>query len=448
MRPAGFEPATPGLGNRCSVLLSYERKGLIFRLIISVNCVLIKKKDSSFVVFTTENGLSVTGKEDSMPANITHMLIAHKALQTLKIKGINEFGEFADILNDTSADKNLRAYMNLGSVGPDLYYYSKISGSVKDMLTEGFVQAKGVTPWSYHLHSYKPNEFPLKLVEVIFRDVIRNNNKVELDTDDFRKLAYVAGHLTHIAADQIIHPVVNSVSGPYYRSGENRKKHRECEVFQDYFLYTEVYRQEEKTGSKYDFFKQHFNLWVDCIPKFTTRNTEDWFRYFLQRGFVETYSSCPSEDEIENSVDNLLLVLKVCQQIGPYKKADQEYQKYKEKSQMYQDYIRNTDYIKFYRAAVELSVVYLIALYEIYFTLLEGNDFTDKHKKRFLKIVSDADLSCPLKHDILDKAKKALKSKTGPEAVIKMQTPLLKGTKFISWDEINKMQEYKDIVRA
>jgi len=42
--------------------------------------------------------------------------------------------------------------------------------------------------------------------------------------------------------------VVNSIAGPYYREGQNRRKHRECEVFQDYFLYEEVYRLEEKSG--------------------------------------------------------------------------------------------------------------------------------------------------------------------------------------------------------
>jgi hypothetical protein len=84
------------------------------------------------------------------------------------------------------------------------------------MLKEGFVQAKGVTPWSYHLHSHRPNAFPLKLVEIIFSDVIREKGKVKLYEDDIRKLAYIAGHLTHIAADQIIHPIVNSVAGPYY----------------------------------------------------------------------------------------------------------------------------------------------------------------------------------------------------------------------------------------
>jgi len=377
------------------------------------------------------------------------MLIAHKAFKTLKTKGINEFEEFANLLDDTSKSKNYKAYVNLGSVGPDLYYYSKMSSSVKDMIKEGFVQAKGVTPWSYHLHSHRPNEFPLKLVEVIFRDVIRKKGEVKLDVDDYRKLAYVAGHLTHIAADQIIHPIVNSVAGPYYRRGDNRKKHRECEVFQDYFLYTEIYRLEEKTGTKYDFFEQDFRRWADCVRGMTFKNAEDWFRYFLQRGFVETYSACPSEDDIENSVDNLLLVLKVCQQVGPYKKADKEYSKDKEKSKMYQDYIKKVDYIKFYRLAVELAVVYLIALYEVYFELKQGKDFTDKHKRRFLRIVSDADLSCPLKQNIFEKSSSALRNKSSMGATFKAHTTgLLTKTKFVTPNRIFKTVSDKDILRA
>ena len=384
-----------------------------------------------------------------MPANITHMLIAHKALQTLKAKGIDEYKQFAETLDDASRSKNYKAYVNLGSLGPDLYYYNRLSSSIKDMLKEGFVQAKGVTPWSYHLHSHRPNEFPLKLVEIIFSDVIKENGQVNLYDDDIRKLAYIAGHLTHIAADQIIHPVVNSVAGPYYREGRNRKKHRECEVFQDYFLYEEVYRLEEKTGEKYNFFKQDFRSWTDCVRGITTRNTEEWFRYFLQRGFVETYSSCPSEQGIENSVDNLLLTLRACRQMGPYKKADKEYRKDKENSKMYREYIKDIGYIKYYRLAVELAVVYLIALYEVYFTLKQDKDFTDKHKKRFLSIVSDADLSCPLKKKILEKACAALRNKRNMTALIKTHASgLLTKTKFITPTRIFKTESDRDLLKA
>jgi len=384
-----------------------------------------------------------------MPANITHMLIAHKALQTLKAKGIDEYTQFAEKLDDASKSKNYKAYVNLGSLGPDLYYYNRLSSSIKDMLKEGFVQAKGVTPWSYHLHSHRPNEFPLKLVEIIFSDVIRENGQVNLYDDDMRKLAYIAGHLTHIAADQIIHPVVNSVAGPYYREGQNRKKHRECEVFQDYFLYEEVYRLEEKTGAKYNFFKQDFRSWTDCVRGITTRNTEEWFRYFLQRGFVETYSSCPSEEEIENSVDNLLLTLRACQQLGPYKKADKEYRKDKENSKMYLEYIKDVDYIKYYRLAVELAVIYLIALYEVYYVLKQGKDFTDRHEKRFLTIVSDADLSCPLKQKIFEKACAALKNKSNMAATIKTHASgLLTKTKFVTSTRIFKTESDRDLLKA
>jgi hypothetical protein len=377
------------------------------------------------------------------------MLIAHKALQKLKTKGIDEFTEFAEELDKDSRKENYKSYVNLGSLGPDLYYYTKLSSSVIDMLKEGFVRAKGVTPWSYHLHSHRPNEFPLKLVEIIFSDAIRTNGKVNLYEDDKRKLAYIAGHLTHIAADQIIHPLVNRIAGPYYREGKNRKKHRTCEVFQDYFLYEEIYRLEQKSGSKYNFLKQDFHKWTDCIKGATTRNSEEWFRYFLQRGFVETYSSCPTEYEIENSVDNLLLTLRACQKLGPYKKADKEYQKNKDSSKMCKEYIKDVSYIQYYRLAVELAVIYLIALYEVYFVLKEGNDFTDLHKKRFLSIVSDADLSCPLKRKIFEKARTALRSKSSMEIDVRKHAPgLLTKTKFLTTNRIFKTGTDRDIVKA
>lgn len=57
---------------------------------------------------------------------------------------------------------------------------------------------------------------------------------------------------------------------------------------------------------------------------------------------------------------------------------------------------------------MKLSAIYIIALYEVYAVLKQGKDFTDQHKRRFGNIVSDADLSCPLKQNIFEKAYKAL----------------------------------------
>jgi hypothetical protein len=195
----------------------------------------------------------------------------------------------------------------------------------------------------------------------------------------------------------------------------NRKKHRQCEVFQDYFLYEEVYRgkREEAEGKgkfRYSFFDQDFRTWVDCLPGFTTRNTEDWFRYFLQRGFAETYGTFPSESDIENSVDNLLLILRVCKIRGPYKKAEAEYREHGTESVMYQEYIAEPDYPSYYKEAVCLSAAYIAALYEVYTTLAAGADFDEAQKARFRDIVSDADLSCPLEQNVLQKAQEKLTS--------------------------------------
>jgi len=350
-----------------------------------------------------------------MPASIAHMIIVHKAFELLRTKGFDDLAAFARTIDNPEDRKKCDywKYMNLGSVGPDLYYYASMARSAREMLLEGFVQAAGVTPWSYQLHSCRPNLFPLRLGEILFRDAIWEDGRVRFEADDMRKLAYIAGHLSHVAADQIIHPLVNRIAQPYYRDGKNRKKHRECEVFQDYFLYEEIYRgrREQAKGrlrAKYNFFEQDFRAWVDCIPGLTTRNTRDWFRYFLQRGFVETYGVCPGEDEIENSVDNLLLILRVCKVQGPYKDAQADYEQHGPDSGMYREYITEPDYVSYYDQAVRLSAAYIAALYEVYTLLAAGRDFEEPHKGRFRDIVSAADLSCPLEQNVLDKARDAL----------------------------------------
>jgi hypothetical protein len=342
-----------------------------------------------------------------MPASVAHMLIAHKGLKKLQGGKDKGLAEFAAMLDGGSRRENYQAYMNLGSLGPDLYYFTDLAKGVKDILWDGYVQAKGVTPWAYHLHSSRPNEFPLRLIEIMFSDVVRQRGRVKLEVDDMRKLAYIAGHLSHIAADQIIHPLVNKIAGPYYRDGKNRETHREAEVYQDYFLYEEVYRLEKKSGPTYEFFEQDFRGWVDCVRGATLENTRDWFRYFLQRGFIETYGAAPTEGEIEDAVDGVLLSLRASRSVGPYKKANKEYKRKGRNGANFQKYVRRAKYVDHYKKGVELTAVYVSALYEAYRLLKGGKDFRDK-RKWFVEVVSGADLGCPLETDILKKAKTAL----------------------------------------
>jgi hypothetical protein len=222
-----------------------------------------------------------------MPVSIAHIVIAHNALTLLKDKGFKELADFAARLDDPAKDSLCQAYMNLGSIGPDLYYYADMAQSAKEMLLEGFVDTAGVTPWSYHLHSQKPNQFPLHLSEILFQDAV-------------------------------------------------------------------------------------------------------W------------------EDDIENSVDNLLLVLRVCKLRGPYKEAQAQYEEQGADSDMYREYIAEPDYLTYYNGAVRLSATYIAALYEVYTTLAAGQDFDDPQNRRFREVVSDADLSCPLEKDILQKTHERL----------------------------------------
>ena len=143
-----------------------------------------------------------------MPANIAHMLICHKAIERVNnLLKETEQGFFKII--DQTEPVDYRAYLNLGSMGPDLFYYSEPLKTVHDLIFDKRAQASGVELWSYNLHSINPREFAVKLLSLVFRDAIKEGNKYKIEEIDLKKVAFIAGYLTHVAADQIIHPLIN-----------------------------------------------------------------------------------------------------------------------------------------------------------------------------------------------------------------------------------------------
>jgi hypothetical protein len=324
-----------------------------------------------------------------MPANIAHLLICNKAVKVLQDGGIYE--EFINILD---SDK-CKSYLNLGSIGPDLSYYGSQWEGLKNLLFEQSDKPLGVDGWSYLLHSKELNQFPLTLIELTWKDT--RWEVQEWEGEDHFKFAFACGFLSHMAADQIIHRKVNDIAGPYYRKGENRKIHRECEVYQDVALFHELYPDE-------DFMEKPFNLWVDLDPQ-SSHNAPDWFRYFMQRAFVESHGVYPEEKEIENWVDGLLLILRGIKLLGPYKTAYDELLAHGLGSKKFKKYFDGF-YMDLFFQAVELTGIYWRMVFELYDPPGNVLEISGKMRKRFRRVVQNADLSSPLQKSILDDAKK------------------------------------------
>jgi len=328
-----------------------------------------------------------------MPANIAHLLICNKAVKALQDGDAYE--EFIKILDSDEC----KPYLNLGSIGPDLSYYGSQWEGLKNLFFEKSDQPLGVDGWSYLLHSKEPNQFPLTLIELTWKDT--NWEQQEWEGEDYYKFAFTCGFLSHMAADQIIHPKVNDIVGPYYRRGENRKDHRECEVYQDVALFEKLYPKE-------DFMDKSFNLWVDLDPH-STHNAPDWFRYFIQRAFVENHGVYPEEKEVENWMDGLLLILRGLKLFGPYKTAYEELQSSGLGSEKFKKYFEGYDDLFF--QAVELTSIYWRMVFELYDPPGNVLQISDPMRKRFKEVVQNADLSSPLQKNILKDAKKALETK-------------------------------------
>lgn len=340
-----------------------------------------------------------------MPASIVHMIISKKSRANLR--------------KDTTIDKSFLEFlekystcMELGSIGPDIPYYESIIEGAIDLLFKGSDIPMGLDQWSYQLHSKEPNIFPLKMIEIIWKE--SDIEKEDWDDIDHRKFAFVCGYLSHMAADQIIHPLVNAIAGPYFKRGDAREKHRECEIYQDVYFFNEEYKER-------DFKKEKFNLWCDISPGWSD-NAPIWFRYLIQKAFVEAHAIMPSEGSIEDWVDGVLTVLRLIDNFGPYVKAherlkkgdDEKFQEYinlklpddasEDKKNDYNKVIGTKTYKDFFNDAVDLSVIYIKAAHKIY----DSDQLNDELRDKFRKVVINADLRSPLEKKILLNAQEQL----------------------------------------
>ena len=321
-----------------------------------------------------------------MPSFAAHLILAEEIYNSLNDPIIRE-------------GKN---YFLLGSLGPDLPYYRNVFGTAIGTFFEekynpespGFYSGYGD-----HFHSKSPNLFPMKMLEIIKKD--------KDPTTEKPKLAFVSGYLTHMAADQHIHPLVEVYAGSFYVSGHARKKHRTLEVYQDLFLY------QDKFPNK-SFFEENFSSWIDVGPPskedesqrmdsdiggekkiFVKEYTFEWFRSFISRAFFEAYSIIIKGDEVEEWLKGFTSILGYLKSIGPYRKAFDaiaaDSQEAKEFRRMF-DAVDKNYLTEYFTPAKEISNKYILAAG----SFIKKAQITDIQRKAFLKQVPDADLTTPL----------------------------------------------------
>lgn len=319
-----------------------------------------------------------------MPAFAAHILIAK---------------DIYPIPNIPDSEDNNR-YFLLGSLGPDLPYYKNVFGSAIGTYFEEKYNPESPGYYTGHadyFHSLMPNVFPMKMLEVIKKD---KDPKTQPE-----KLSFALGYLTHMAADHHIHPVVETYAGPFYSSGNSRKRHRMLEVYQDIFLYKKKYPKKV-------FFQEDFRSWIDVGPPVTKIEkrmvgtevveeveplkiyTTEWFRSFIQRSFLESYAVIMDSNDVEKWVAGFHSIFQHINKIGPYCDADENINSKSTDAEIYGKLFNSEhEYMKkCFEPAKLLSKKYIDAA----LTFFGSKAISKKERELFLSKVSDADLTAPL----------------------------------------------------
>lgn len=332
-----------------------------------------------------------------MPAMLAHMLVLKRA-----VEGLNGEPKYQGFLRMLRRNK---VFANLGSLGPDLPYYQNIAKTaIKTLLFKKSDKPVGIHSYAYPLHSCSPNVFALKLLELTWKES-EYWNPDDWDAQDGRKFAFLCGYLSHMAADQIIHPLVNKIAKPYYKSTKHSETHRECEIYQDISIFLDIEGRNP--------LDERLNEKLDIAPDDST-NAPKWFRYYIQKAFLEAFGIYVDEDIVEDWLDGILLITRLLDNGGPYPAAFEDIENERSRVQprqkgKYRKYYIAPDYPTHFDDAVELTKIYIRTVFESY----DLDEFSDEHRGHFLNIVRNADLSAPLERGILAQAQQEFDTRFG-----------------------------------
>jgi len=342
-----------------------------------------------------------------MPANIVHMLIAEEAtrilISILKEKRNNLPGSYGNIASFLS-NRNYVKFLKTGSILPDIPAYSlkyQKKKLIKDIFTKDTFKPIPIESIGHMMHS-SPADIALRMIQILTEDTVVYFKSYKPTGGEIQGYnmcsvglwSLIFGVLSHIAADQIIHPLINKYAGPYYASFSNAKRHMELEVLYDIKMYYKYFCELDKY-KEYMAASNPFNNLFGAYCK-------DSFGSLFSRALIRAYGvNVKSEDCKDWMYDFFYIVEFSDLKISPYRKV---IEKMKTNSELI-NFSKKHDFSKnYFCPAVELTVLYWLSLCKLVYEILSyerAKKIKESDIKRQLqkieKIIKNYDLTIPLK---------------------------------------------------
>jgi len=199
-----------------------------------------------------------------MAGPFTHMTIVEEAIKAFPV--------------DKSLGKILRENKNfliLGSVSPDIPYLSHLAGG-------GFT-------WADIMHYYR--------TDGIVKNALHSLSVAKVKGKIWKcQFVWLLGFVGHLVADATIHPIVESIVGPYTDDDTN-SNHRECEMIQDVMLFKLVKNLELSAAEYTDLLKS-------CSQNPSLKKVADFWAIHAKIN-CPTFGNCPTDKIIESYIREL-----------------------------------------------------------------------------------------------------------------------------------------------